>query len=297
MQARGRCANVIAALLLQARERFSPADREYIATLDSDRDLALLADADIPLRAACRRILRACTLVLQAVAARDLPPVAAADILERRTLRKSRMEKLHRCAASRVVLKLIRVKKFWDVIPENIRSLTWNLDSWFRAVPVWCLPIIFCRERRLACERACREEADEHARTIACHGAGDSAAAASVSTSPPFGGSTPPLQRPPFGERDSEPSSDEVYLRHLAGLLDEYLDSIMEAAHERDAATAAAAAAAASDAGAQEAAASTRLDGCRALNLTPSSLIAGLSAPVGAATKLGACQVHSLTEA
>ena len=80
-----------------------PFDEEtsaFIAALDPDRDLALLRDRDIRLRPECARVFKACNMVLKKVVARGLPAKAATDILERSTMRKSVMEKMHKCAAT-----------------------------------------------------------------------------------------------------------------------------------------------------------------------------------------------------
>lgn len=77
-----------------------PFDRdtvEYIMGLDAGGDLAMLAECGVRVRPACARVFKAATMVLKKVAARGLSPRDAADILERNTLRKSTMEKMHRC--------------------------------------------------------------------------------------------------------------------------------------------------------------------------------------------------------
>jgi len=58
----------------QSRLPFSEATAEYIAALDAERDLALLAAHGLAIRPACARVLRVCTLLLQKGAA---PPQAA----------------------------------------------------------------------------------------------------------------------------------------------------------------------------------------------------------------------------
>jgi hypothetical protein len=53
----------------QSRLPFSDATAAYIAALDAERDLALLAAHGLAIRPACARVLRVCTLLLQKGAA------------------------------------------------------------------------------------------------------------------------------------------------------------------------------------------------------------------------------------
>lgn len=85
---------------MQAKVPFDRDTVEYIMGLDSSSDLAMLAECGVHVRPACARIFKAATVVLKKVAARGLSPRDAADILERNTLRKSTMEKMHRCVSA-----------------------------------------------------------------------------------------------------------------------------------------------------------------------------------------------------
>ena len=49
----------------QSRVPFSEASAKYIAGLDAERDLALLAAHGLAIRPACARVLRVCTMLLQ----------------------------------------------------------------------------------------------------------------------------------------------------------------------------------------------------------------------------------------
>lgn len=90
---------------VQAKVPFDGDTVEYIMGLDSSSDLAMLADCGVHVRPACARIFKAATVVLKKVAARGMSPRDAADILERNTLRKSTMEKMHRCASAAAVMR------------------------------------------------------------------------------------------------------------------------------------------------------------------------------------------------
>jgi hypothetical protein len=81
----------------QAAVPFDDETRTYIASINPEKDLEMLADAGIHIRPECARIFKAADMLLKRVAAAGLAPKDAADILERRTLRKSKMEKMHRC--------------------------------------------------------------------------------------------------------------------------------------------------------------------------------------------------------
>lgn len=81
---------------VQAEVPFDRDTVEYIMRLDAGSELVMLAEHGVHVRPACARIFKAATMVLKKVAARGLSPRAAADILERNTLRKSTMEKMHR---------------------------------------------------------------------------------------------------------------------------------------------------------------------------------------------------------
>jgi hypothetical protein len=86
----------------QAAVPFDDAMREYIMQTDPVADLAMLRDRGIFISPESARIFKAADMLLKEIARRRLAPKDAADILERRTLRKSTMEKLHRVACERV---------------------------------------------------------------------------------------------------------------------------------------------------------------------------------------------------
>lgn len=83
-------------MTLQAHIPFDEETTKYIATLDPDKDLALLHARGIRLRPMCERIFKAANMVLKKVAAAGLPPKEAANILQRHMTRKSTMEKMHK---------------------------------------------------------------------------------------------------------------------------------------------------------------------------------------------------------
>lgn len=86
----------------QAAIPFDCEMREYIMQTNPEEDLAMLRDRGIYISPESERIFKAADLLLKQIARRGLAPKDAADILERRTLRKSTMEKLHRVACERV---------------------------------------------------------------------------------------------------------------------------------------------------------------------------------------------------
>ena len=74
---------------------FSQKTRDYIASLDVERDLSLLAAHGLALRAECTRVFRASSLLLQKAAARGMTPYAIASIMCRDAVSKSWVERLH----------------------------------------------------------------------------------------------------------------------------------------------------------------------------------------------------------
>ena len=84
-------------LALQASVPFSEETCTFIDSLNPDHDLALLRERGIVLRPDCVRIFKAANLVLKKACAQGLSAAQAADIMERRTMRKSVMEKMHKC--------------------------------------------------------------------------------------------------------------------------------------------------------------------------------------------------------
>jgi hypothetical protein len=203
---------------VQARVPFDEATTKFIASLDPDKDLALLKDRDIFVRPECARIFKAANMVLKKVAARGLPPSAATDILERHSLRKSTMEKMHKCAIA-----------LCHVAETNIIRRLIHLG--INCSDGACLTCGACLERaafkcargscgllqqrlhvgfRLVCDRALREEASaEHSQlaVVPSH-------SSSQSSTPRTSTSASVL------------ISDAIYLRHLSMLLDEYLQDI-----------------------------------------------------------------------
>eukprot|EP00891_Asterochloris_glomerata_P006752 jgi/Astpho2/6752/Aster-06767 len=79
----------------QAKVPFSKKTRDYIASLDVERDLSLLAAHGLALRAECTRVFRASSLLLQKAAARGMTPYAIASIMCRDAVSKSWVERLH----------------------------------------------------------------------------------------------------------------------------------------------------------------------------------------------------------
>lgn len=65
----------------QARVPFSEEARGYIAAVDVEADLAALAAHGVDLRAECKRVARATTMLLQMGAARNLTPFAIATAM------------------------------------------------------------------------------------------------------------------------------------------------------------------------------------------------------------------------
>ncbi|KAF8073104.1 PI4KG4 [Scenedesmus sp. PABB004] len=79
----------------QAAKPWSEEARAYIASLDAEADVALLAAHGIALRPECLRVFRVCTMVLQKGAAAGLTPAQIAGLMCRSGLTKSALEKLH----------------------------------------------------------------------------------------------------------------------------------------------------------------------------------------------------------
>lgn len=86
----------------QAAVPFDDEMREHIMQTNPEADLAMLADRGIVISPESARIFKAADMLLKEIARHRLAPKDAADILERHTLRKSTMEKLHRVACERV---------------------------------------------------------------------------------------------------------------------------------------------------------------------------------------------------
>ena len=77
---------------LQAKKPFSSELLQYIARLDADKDLRLIADHHITLRADCARIFKATTMVLKKGAAQGLTPYQIGLFMSRRVWDASPLE-------------------------------------------------------------------------------------------------------------------------------------------------------------------------------------------------------------
>ncbi len=78
--------------LPQAKKPFSPQLLQYIAALDADRDLQLIADHRITLRPDCARVFRATTMVLKKAAALGMTPYQIGLFMSRRVWDASPLE-------------------------------------------------------------------------------------------------------------------------------------------------------------------------------------------------------------
>lgn len=87
----------------QAREPFSERSLAYIAALDVEHDLRVLAAHDLHLRPDCVRVMRVCTMLLKAAAQRGLSPYEIGCIMSREGFTKSPLEKLHHEAVHQVL--------------------------------------------------------------------------------------------------------------------------------------------------------------------------------------------------
>jgi hypothetical protein len=85
----------------QAAVPFDDKMKEYIMRTNPEKDLAMLGSKGIYISPESARIFKAADMLLKEIARRGLAPKDAADILQRNTLRKSTMEKLHRVACER----------------------------------------------------------------------------------------------------------------------------------------------------------------------------------------------------
>ena len=77
---------------LQAKKPFSPDLLQYIARLEADKDLQVIADHRITLRPDCARVFRATTLVLKKGAALGLTPYQIGLFMSRRVWDASPLE-------------------------------------------------------------------------------------------------------------------------------------------------------------------------------------------------------------
>merc|ERR1712072_223894 len=67
----------------QAKLPYSEATKQYIESLDADKDIEYLRDNDIELHSNSQRVLKTCTMLLKKAAKRDVPPAKIASILSR----------------------------------------------------------------------------------------------------------------------------------------------------------------------------------------------------------------------
>lgn len=82
----------------QARAPFDAKTLKYIQSLDSAKDLAVLASHGLMLRPECECVLSVCTMLLKKGAARGMTPFSIGNIMCREALTKSPLEKLHKHA-------------------------------------------------------------------------------------------------------------------------------------------------------------------------------------------------------
>lgn len=82
----------------QAKVPFDESTRQYIASLDAERDLETLATAGLPLRPACVRVFRVCMMLLKKALSHGLTPHQIAAIMCRQSFNMSPLEKLHKGA-------------------------------------------------------------------------------------------------------------------------------------------------------------------------------------------------------
>ena len=107
----------------QAEVPFSPATRHFIAALDANKDLKLLAQAGLSLRPDCQRVFKVCTAWLKKAAAAGLSPHQIGAFLSRDNVRRSEMEKLVRAATDAV---RAAAAAGGDVAPGEPAGGRWN---------------------------------------------------------------------------------------------------------------------------------------------------------------------------
>lgn len=90
----------------QAKVPFDAATLSYIASLNAERDIAILEAHDIRLRPECLRVLRVSTALLQRGAALGLSPYQIGCIMTRQAFTKSPLEKLHTAALRRAATEM-----------------------------------------------------------------------------------------------------------------------------------------------------------------------------------------------
>lgn len=82
----------------QAQAPFDEQTLKYIESMDSNRDLAVLASHGLMLRAECERVLHVCTMLLKKGAARGMTPFEIGSVMCREALTMSPIEKLDKLA-------------------------------------------------------------------------------------------------------------------------------------------------------------------------------------------------------
>lgn len=84
----------------QAQAPFDEKALKYIASMDSSKDLAILASHGLLVRAECERVLHVCTMLLKKGAARGMTPFEIGSVMCREALTMSPIEKLDKRALS-----------------------------------------------------------------------------------------------------------------------------------------------------------------------------------------------------
>ena len=82
----------------QAQAPFDEQTLKYIESMDSNKDLAVLASHGLMLRAECERVLHVCTMLLKKGAARGMTPFEIGSVMCREALTMSPIEKLDKLA-------------------------------------------------------------------------------------------------------------------------------------------------------------------------------------------------------
>eukprot|EP00873_Tetraselmis_striata_P040497 jgi/Tetstr1/460761/TSEL_005946.t1 len=83
----------------QADVPFSPETREYIASLDAEKDIEMLQSHGLTFRPECLRVLRVCTRLLQRGAELGMTPYDIGRLMSREYMTMSPLEKLNKRAA------------------------------------------------------------------------------------------------------------------------------------------------------------------------------------------------------
>lgn len=113
----------------QARAPFDEKTLKYIQSLDSAKDLAVLASHGLMLRPECERVLSVCTILLKKAAARGMTPFSIGSIMCREALTKSPLEKLHKHALD-VAAAHYQVSKAEVTNEQYLQHMTPLLDEY-----------------------------------------------------------------------------------------------------------------------------------------------------------------------